>query len=126
MAKLRREPEDTAAIFARVPRAQAEKLDQLSADLRRPKQQIIAGLLAEYAPGPEPAEPSGGLGLGRYAFRPAAPEVLTVEQLAQFLQVDEATVLALAEAGEIPGRQLAGEWRFSRERVLSWLGGDEL
>jgi excisionase family DNA binding protein len=122
MARPRKEPEDTAAIFARIPRAEADKLERLSFELRRPKQQIIAGLLAQYAPGDEPHE---DLPLGRYAFRSsAAPEVLTLEQLARFLQVEPETVRALAEAGKLPGREVGGEWRFSREAVLSWLAGE--
>jgi excisionase family DNA binding protein len=37
-------------------------------------------------------------------------------------QVEETAVAELAEAGELPGRRLGGEWRFSREAVLAWLG----
>ncbi len=123
MPRQRRDVDETAAIFARIPRAEAEKLDRLSFELRRPKQEIIAGLLAQYAPSDEPQ--GRELDLGRYAFRPsAAPDVLTLAQLALFLQVDEQTVRALAEAGEIPGREIGGEWRFSREAVLAWLGGE--
>jgi excisionase family DNA binding protein len=111
---------DTAAIFARIPRAEADKLDRLSFELKRPKQEIIAGLVAQYAPGEEATE----WALGRYAFRPAeAPEVLTLEQLARFLQTSEETARALAEAGELPGRRVEDEWRFSRQAVLAWLEG---
>jgi excisionase family DNA binding protein len=126
MPKQRRQADDTAAIFARIPRAEAEKLERLSFELRQPKQQIIAGLLAQYAPGDEPSEThAAGFALGRYGFRPAGtPDVLTLEQLAAFLQVEDQTVRALAEAGEIPGREIGGEWRFSRAAVLSWLGAE--
>jgi len=117
----KRPARDTAAIFARIPRAEAEKLERLSFELKRPKQEIIAGLVAQYAP---PGAESEGLTLGRYAFRPAEPaEVLTLEQLAQFLQTDGETVRALAETGELPGRLVGGEWRFSRQAVLDWLQG---
>ena len=117
---------ETAAIFARIPRAEAEKLDRLSFELKRPKQEIIAGLVAQYAPGEESPQASREeWSLGRYAFRPAATlEVLTLEQLAQFLQTDEETVRTLAEAGELPGRKVGEEWRFSRRAVLAWLEGD--
>jgi excisionase family DNA binding protein len=47
--------------------------------------------------------------------------VLTVPQLAEWLQVDEAAIAELAENAELPGRRLAGEWRFAREAVLDWL-----
>jgi excisionase family DNA binding protein len=111
---------ETAAIFARIPRAEAEKLQRLSYEMRRPKQEIIAGLVAQYASGTE----SGPMTLGRYTFRPSeAPDVLTLEQLAQFLQVAEDVALALVETGELPGRRVGDEWRFSREAVVAWLEG---
>jgi len=47
--------------------------------------------------------------------------VLTVEQLAELLQVDEKTVRSLAAKGELPGRKLGRHWRFSRHAVLDWL-----
>ena len=63
-----------------------------------------------------------GLAVGHAAFRPfAPPDVLTVAELAAWLQVDDQTVAELAEQGELPGRKLAGEWRFAREAVLDWL-----
>jgi excisionase family DNA binding protein len=49
--------------------------------------------------------------------------VLTAEQLAQLLQLDVRTVRSLAARGEIPGRKLGREWRFSRRAVLDWLAG---
>jgi excisionase family DNA binding protein len=104
--------DETRPIFARVPRAQAEKLERLSYELRQPKQAVIAGLLARY---PE----SGAPEVGRYAHTPA--EVLTLEQLASMLQLDVEMVRGLAETGELPGRKLGEEWRFSREAVLAWL-----
>ena len=64
------------------------------------------------------------LTLGRHEFRPAeAPDVLTLEQAAALLQVDAAEVAALADAGELPGRRIGGEWRFPRAALLEWLGG---
>jgi excisionase family DNA binding protein len=116
----RKPPGDTAAIFARIPRAEADKLDRLSHELKRPKQEIIAGLVAQYAPGEEATE----WALGRYAFRPAeTAEVLTLEQLARFLQTTEDNVRALAETGELPGRKVGDDWRFSRQAILDWLEG---
>jgi excisionase family DNA binding protein len=49
--------------------------------------------------------------------------VLTAEQAAELLQTDAATVRELAEAGDLPGRRVGGEWRFLRRAVLGWLGG---
>jgi excisionase family DNA binding protein len=60
--------------------------------------------------------------MGRAAVSAEPPDVLTPKQLAELLQVDLETVTAMAAAAEIPGRQLKGEWRFSRSAVLTWLG----
>jgi excisionase family DNA binding protein len=48
--------------------------------------------------------------------------VLTPAQLADLLQVEEEAVVELAERGDLPGRKLGDEWRFSRTAVLAWLG----
>ncbi|MGI8428016.1 MAG: helix-turn-helix domain-containing protein [Solirubrobacteraceae bacterium] len=64
------------------------------------------------------------MSIGRHVFREAgAPEVLTVAQAADLLQATEDTITKLAEAGELPGRRIDGDWRFARSAVLDWLGG---
>jgi excisionase family DNA binding protein len=63
----------------------------------------------------------GELTLGRHSFHPRDPEVLTSEEAAELLQVDPEVVLELARAGELPGRELRGEWRFARAALLAWL-----
>jgi excisionase family DNA binding protein len=50
--------------------------------------------------------------------------VLTLEQLATLLELDVEAVHALAEQGDIPGRRLGEQWRFSRAAILAWLGGE--
>jgi hypothetical protein len=69
--------------------------------------------------------PAQSFDVGRHEFRPlgaALPEVLTLEQAADFLQVSPSALSELADAGELPGRQIAGEWRFAREGLVAWLG----
>ena len=51
--------------------------------------------------------------------------MLTSGAAGRLLQVDAGAVLALAEAGDLPGRRLGGEWRFARRAVLEWLGAGE-
>ncbi len=66
------------------------------------------------------------LAIGRHSFRPlGAPDVLTLEQVADLLEVAEEAVEALAEEGELPGRKIGSDWRFSRAAVLAWLGHEE-
>src|SRR4051794_29153564 len=119
--------QDRTALYVRIPTAEAEKLDRAAFELKASKQDLVAGLVARYGDVDtlrrvtvETVDDS--LAVGHAAFRPfAPPEVLTLPELAQWLQVDERALAELAEGGELPGRRLAGEWRFAREAVLEWL-----
>ena len=71
--------------------------------------------LTPTSPQPAPATPPGAPGPH------TPPDVLTTDELASWLQVDAEAITELAEQGELPGRKLAGEWRFAREAVLDWL-----
>jgi excisionase family DNA binding protein len=112
--------EETVAVFARVPASAGKKLARTAVELGRPKQEVIAELVDRYA---------GMLGeevsIGRATIANEPREVLTPEQLAELLQIGVETVLAMAADGEVPGRQLNGEWRFSRTAVLAWLAGSD-
>ena len=67
-------------------------------------------------------ETDEGLAVGRAAFRPFEPrEVMSLHELAQWLEVEPETVKQLAESGDLPGRRLGEEWRFARAAVLNWL-----
>lgn len=48
-------------------------------------------------------------------------EVLTAEEAAEFLHFNPVTIRLKARSGEIPGRKIGKEWRFSRRRLLEWL-----
>ncbi len=137
--------EERSALYVRIPKAQAEKLDRAAFELKLPKQDLVAGLVAAYV---EPDSRAGlerlssvassesrrrtevveidqGLTVGSASFRPAEPrEVLNLEELAQWLEIEPETVRRLAEKGDLPGRRIGDEWRFSRSAVLGWLGGD--
>jgi excisionase family DNA binding protein len=47
------------------------------------------------------------------------------EQAGQFLQLSEAAINELAEAGKLPGRKLGKAWRFSRAALVAWLSTPE-
>src|ERR1700680_634223 len=114
----------TTALFVRIPQAQARALDRLAFESRRPKQAVVSELLSRYI-----GEPAGrrvtietreepGTVIGRHAFRPFEPDVLTLEEVADLLQVDPAQIEELARVGELPGRQIGDAWRFARAAVL--------
>ena len=117
----------------RIPSAEAEKLHRAADVLKTPKRELITKLVARFDPedpvwteevaGPPMPSAEAEWTVGRHSFRPAeTPEVLTPAQLADLLQVEEEAVVELAERGDLPGRKLGDEWRFSRTAVLAWLG----
>jgi excisionase family DNA binding protein len=133
MARPRRET-DYTALYVRIPNAQAEKLHRAADELRTPKRELITKLVAQFDPG-DPVwtrEVAGPMevahaewAVGQHSFRPAAElEILTPAQLAGLLQMEEETVVELAEKGELPGRKVGEEWRFSREAILAWLAAE--
>ncbi len=48
-------------------------------------------------------------------------EVLNAEEVAAFLGFNPYTIREKARLGEIPGRKVGREWRFSRTALLEWL-----
>jgi excisionase family DNA binding protein len=105
----------TSPLFVRLPVADAERLDRVSFELKRPKQELVAEALRSLDVERPP------VGFARPA--PGSPDVLTTAQLAELLQVDEKAVRDLARRGELPGRKIGRDWRFSRNAVLAWLSG---
>lgn len=53
-------------------------------------------------------------------------EIMTVKQVAQYLQMDEHTIYKLARAGKIPSIKIAGQWRFKKEIIDRWIGEQSL
>ena len=116
------------ALYVRIPLPAAEKLDRAAFEMQVPKQDLVADLLFEHLP------PGAGsrrvvlesmddaITVGHHSFVPAdAPDVLTPAEAGELLRVDEATVVAMAESGELPARKLGDEWRLTRNAVLRWL-----
>lgn len=105
-------------MFVRLPTASAERLNRAAFELKTPKRELVADLVDRYLGADDVV-------IGRAATQVRAPDVLTIEQLAELLQIDEKTVRALASKGELPGRKLGRQWRFSRQAVLEWLATPE-
>ncbi|MFC1588061.1 helix-turn-helix domain-containing protein [Planctomycetota bacterium] len=49
-------------------------------------------------------------------------EILTPEELMEFLKLDKESLEKVFKDGEMPGRYLGGHWRFSKNAVVRWLG----
>jgi len=48
-------------------------------------------------------------------------QVMTIEEIAEFLQVEEDYVKALLTSGRIPGFEIGGEWRVRQEDLADFL-----
>jgi len=125
-------------LFVRLPATAVDKLDRAAEALGMRKKDLVAGLVSKYVD-PDSRRGLSALGalssrqvtvdlgqptatVGAYSFQSYdPPEILNAEQAGQFLQIDEATVIELAEADELPGRKLGTEWRFSRVALVAWL-----
>ena len=51
-----------------------------------------------------------------------ARSVMTVEEVAEYLQVSDRTIYNMATDGQIPAAKIAGKWRFPKSEVDAWLG----
>jgi len=127
------------ALFVRLPADAVDRLRRASEALGMRKKDLVAGLVSRYvdpdsrqgltALGSLAGHRMGGSGAsdagvarGSYSFQPYdPPEVMNAGQAAAFLQIEEAAVLEMAEAGRLPGRRLPGGWRFSRAALVAWL-----
>ncbi len=131
--------QERTALFVRLTAAQAERLDHAASAVHAHKKDLIGGLVEKYV---DPTTEAGldslrklsgaktpvvlDLGanapvVGHAEFRPSPLEVLDAAQAAELLAVEEAAIVQLAEAGELPGRKIGGTWRFSRAALLEWL-----
>src|SRR5262245_61716462 len=115
------------ALFVRLPANAVDKLDRAAEVLGMRKKDVVTNLVTKYV---DPDSPRGLDALrGSYYSRAyehmSPPEVLNVQQAADLLQIDEAIVLELAEAGKLPGRKLGDAWRFSRAALVESLAKPE-
>ena len=134
-----KKPPPEGALYVRLPASAVDKLDRAAETLKIRKKDLVAGLVTKYVDPDSPrgldelgqlAQPrrvtvemgDGGSAMGSYSFHAyELPEVLTAEQAGQLLQLPEATVLELAESGQLPGRKLGSVWRFARAALVAWL-----
>lgn len=52
-------------------------------------------------------------------------DLLTLQEVAEYLRVAEKTVLRMARRGEIPSAKVGGQWRFRKRRIDAWLDEQE-
>ncbi|MFG0242254.1 MAG: helix-turn-helix domain-containing protein [Phycisphaerales bacterium JB054] len=52
---------------------------------------------------------------------PPPPEVMTIDELAVYLQVSKSSLYKLAQDGKVPGQKVGRHWRFHRGTIDNWL-----
>ena len=50
----------------------------------------------------------------------AGNEIMTAQEVANYLRLAEATVYKLAQAGDIPAVRVGRAWRFKKELIDEW------
>ncbi|MFH0826493.1 MAG: helix-turn-helix domain-containing protein [Candidatus Omnitrophota bacterium] len=48
-------------------------------------------------------------------------ELMTIEDLAQYLKVTRRTIYEWLRYNKIPAIKLVGQWRFKRDRIDAWI-----
>lgn len=49
------------------------------------------------------------------------PEVMTISDLAAYLQVSQSSLYKLVQRGTVPGHKVGRHWRFHKESIDGWL-----
>jgi excisionase family DNA binding protein len=47
--------------------------------------------------------------------------VMTIEQLADYLQIGKRSLYRLAREGKIPAKKILNKWRFDRYQIDAWI-----
>ena len=49
------------------------------------------------------------------------PDVMTIDELAGYLQLSKSTLYKLAQEGKVPGQKVGKHWRFHKDAIDDWL-----
>jgi excisionase family DNA binding protein len=109
---------DDVPLYVRLPADQARRLDAAASSSGQSKRRLVENAVRHHL------EIDEGLVVGRASLGEDAPEVLTLEEAAALLRVQDAALLAIAKRGELPCKQIGDQWRFSRAAVLAWLDSE--
>jgi excisionase family DNA binding protein len=105
---------DQVPVYVRLAAESAKRLNQAVTASGRSKRQLIEDAVRAHLS-------DDGFVVGRVELSENRPEILTLEEAAELLRLDREAMLAAAEAGQVPGRRIGEEWRFSRNALMNWL-----
>lgn len=52
-------------------------------------------------------------------------DVMTIDELAVYLQVSKSSLYKLAQDGKVPAQKVGKHWRFHREAIDTWLRNED-
>ncbi|GAH13038.1 unnamed protein product [marine sediment metagenome] len=52
---------------------------------------------------------------------PTMDKWLTLEQIAEYLQMSTSSIYKMAQAGKIPAYKVGRQWRFKKEEIDRWV-----
>jgi excisionase family DNA binding protein len=52
---------------------------------------------------------------------PDQGDVMTLQEVAEYLKVGAKTIYSLVQRGRIPGFKVGGQWRFRRKDIEQWV-----
>ena len=55
-----------------------------------------------------------------------ADDILTIQEVATYLKLNEKTAYRLASEGKLPGFKVGGSWRFKRVDLEQWIEEQKL
>ena len=116
---------ERAGLFVRIPTTQAAQLDRAAAKAGMRKQDFVSSLIAAQLETARAPRATTSASAAAPVTDSAADAVLTLEEAAALLRVSTDVVTDRAKAGDIPGRRLGMEWRFSRHALFEWLQGSD-
>ena len=138
-------PDPTTALYVRLPHPEFDKLDRAAEALSTNKKTLVTTLVSHYVDPDTRGGPATALRVpalrrrARGASRSTLPErghggrpprvhagararrAHARRRPPTCCRSTEAEVVALAEAGELPGRRIGEHWRFSRPALIAWL-----
>ncbi len=54
------------------------------------------------------------------------PEILLVEEVAEYLRVNKQTIYNLLRQGQLPAKKIGGQWRFHKQAIDDYLMAQDI
>lgn len=114
---------ERSGLFVRIPAAQAVKLDRAAAKAGMRKQDFVSTLLEAQLTTARTRSASVAALPTTADLSVANDTVLTLDDAAELLRTAHEAILVRVAAGDLPGRKIGNDWRFSRHAIFEWLHG---